>query len=170
MQPFPASPSTSSRSYQRSSTWSMISTSGHLQIRRAQLRPSVSPMILVPTAPLCTTQLPRGSSTLHGEVVHVHHPTRDSPATHLHPICHLESNPSPPPLHPAVDVGAWTAVGAEKRAHVAAGAIHITSNRTENVHFTLPYYVAGYVVVVKAPQQVAHCAPAHRSNQSLDCG
>ena len=55
---------------------------------------------------------------------------------------------------PALEaVGAFNhTVGATHWADIAAGAIHITSERFSLVHFSQPYFDTGYVLVVKRPE------------------
>mmetsp|Transcript_57906 Transcript_57906/g.138102 ORF Transcript_57906/g.138102 Transcript_57906/m.138102 type:complete len:564 (+) Transcript_57906:2-1693(+) len=48
-------------------------------------------------------------------------------------------------------IGAYTPPGSVKTADLAAGAIHITANRSQYVHFSLPYYDTYYRMVVKRP-------------------
>mmetsp|Transcript_30434 Transcript_30434/g.73402 ORF Transcript_30434/g.73402 Transcript_30434/m.73402 type:complete len:529 (-) Transcript_30434:236-1822(-) len=48
-------------------------------------------------------------------------------------------------------VGAGKSPGDPLEAHIAAGAIHITSSRSKTVNFALPYYFLGYSLVVKVP-------------------
>ena len=40
-------------------------------------------------------------------------------------------------------IGAYQPLGSVKQAHMAAGAIHVTADRSEAVSFTFPYYSLG---------------------------
>lgn len=60
------------------------------------------------------------------------------------------------PSRPELQSGALAAVGqipggAKARADVAGGGLHITANQTHAVHWTLPFYDTGYVMVVPMP-------------------
>jgi hypothetical protein len=50
-------------------------------------------------------------------------------------------------------IGAFAAEDTPRRgqATIAAGAIHITGNRSRFVHFSLPYFDTAYRLVVKRP-------------------
>lgn len=43
----------------------------------------------------------------------------------------------------------------EGSADIAGGAIRITSNWSQEVHFSLPYYDSGFLLVVKVPEESA---------------
>jgi len=60
------------------------------------------------------------------------------------------------PADPEKQSGAIAAIGqipggARARADVAGGGLHITANQTNAVHWTLPFYDSGYVLVVHVP-------------------
>jgi ABC-type amino acid transport substrate-binding protein len=62
---------------------------------------------------------------------------------------------------PGTPNGALAAIGQipggpRARAQVAGGALHISVNNSRAVHFSLPYFDTGYILVIQTPEQEAN--------------
>mmetsp|Transcript_28763 Transcript_28763/g.45119 ORF Transcript_28763/g.45119 Transcript_28763/m.45119 type:complete len:592 (+) Transcript_28763:165-1940(+) len=75
--------------------------------------------------------------------------------------CNLEylmaSETNPESADKAIEaIGGGLPLGSPHIADIAGGAIHITPNRSNFVHFTLPFFDTGYVTVVQRPVAKAY--------------